>query len=286
MDSTGDRDWREHFRPDLDWAPRTLPGWFKSIPDWLGRGMAESRFGSEIVAWQIDQVRCSPSSSNQVPAGNGRPVLLIPGFGFGDLSTLPMHIALDSAGYRVIRSEILFNVRCSDRTVNDLASVARRAVAADGGRRLLVVGHSRGGMLARGLGARYPDLVERALCLGAPLNHEFAFYEAPAPLVAVLRETHQLNPTLRGHGCITPECTCPYMRATYQPMSEDVELVSIYTKSDGIVDWRACVVPGARNIEVQGSHLGMGLCPDTLRIVLRELSRPARAARTRIDTVS
>lgn len=251
-----------------------MPGWFNTIPDWLGRGIAESRFGSEIVAWELDQLRCFAGISGEVPAGDGRPVLVVPGFGFGDVATFPMQLALHAAGYKVIRSEMLFNIRCSDETVNELASVARRAVAADDGRKLLVVGHSRGGMIARGLAALYPELVDRAICLGAPLNHEFAFYEAPAPLVAVLRETYKLHPTLRERGCATPDCTCPYMRASYEPIPEDVDLVSIYTKSDGIVDWRACVVPGARNIEVQGSHLGMGLRPETLRVVLRKLAKP------------
>lgn len=248
--------------------------------------MAESRFGSEIVAWQLDQFRCLSGTSKEIPEGNGRPVLVVPGFGFGDAATFPMQLALHAAGYKMIQSEILFNVRCSDRTVNDLASVVRRAVTADDGRKLLVVGHSRGGMIARGLAMLYPELVDRAICMGAPLNHEFAFYEAPTPLVALVRETHQLHPTLRKRGCATPDCTCPYMRATYEPIPEGVDLVSMYTKSDGIVDWRACVVPGARNIEVQGSHLGMGLRPETLRVVLRELSRPIGGSETPVDTDS
>jgi len=50
-----------------------------------------------------------------------------------------------------------------------------------------------------------------------------------------------------------------------------VELISYFTTSDGIVDWRACVVPGAENIEVSGSHLGMGLRPDTVDQVVRRL---------------
>lgn len=286
MDIPAIGDWREQFRPELNWAPRTLPGWFKTVPDWLGRGLAESRFGSEVVDWQLDQLRCSLGGSDDVPEGNGRPVLVVPGFGFGDAATLPMQLALHAAGYKVVRSEISFNVRCSNRTVDDLALVARRAVAADDGRQLLVVGHSRGGMIARGLALLYPELVDRAISLGAPLNHEFAFYEAPAPLVAVLRETYQLHPTLRQRGCATPDCTCPYMRATYEPIPAGVELVSIYTKSDGIVDWRACVVPGARNIEVQGSHLGMGLRRETLRVVLQELSRPISEAGIGVDAES
>jgi triacylglycerol lipase len=273
MDAAPTQQWRERYKPEMSWAPRKLPGWLKQVPDWLGRGVAESRFAPEVVTWS-HSVCSGPTSLNAgLPDGDGRPVLVIPGFGFGDPATLPLQINLHAAGYQVVRSKILLNVRCSNRTVKDLAEVAKAAVAADDGRKLLVVGHSRGGMIARGLAALYPELVDRAIALGAPLNHEFAFYEAPAPMVVVLRETHQLQPTLRQQGCSTPECTCPYMRATYLPMPAGVELVSVYSKSDGIVDWRACVVPGARNVEVDGSHLGMGLKPATQRVVLEELAR-------------
>ena len=58
----------------------------------------------------------------------------------------------------------------------------------------------------------------------------------------------------------------------FGPLPPEVELVSVYTRTDGIVDWRACVVPGARNIEVDGSHLGMGLRPATTRVVMEQLA--------------
>jgi len=44
-----------------------------------------------------------------------------------------------------------------------------------------------------------------------------------------------------------------------------------------VVDWRACVVPGATNIEVSGSHLGMGVKPATLRLVMELLAQSAHA---------
>jgi hypothetical protein len=131
-------------------------------------------------------------------------------------------------------------------------------------------------MIARGLAVRYPMLVDRVISLGAPLNYEFAFYEVPHPLVEVLRAAHWTDPALRQMQCATPECSCPYMRAAHRPLPDDLDLVSVYTKADGIVDWRACVVPGAKNIEVRGSHLGMGMRPETLRVVLRELGEPTR----------
>jgi pimeloyl-ACP methyl ester carboxylesterase len=265
-------EWLAEHRPNQPWAPRGLPGWLQLVPGWAARAASESRFPLEIAHLQAQFLRDPRAASRGLPPGEGRPVLVIPGFGFGDPSTLPLQWAIHAGGYRVVKSGIIANVRCSDRVVDDLARVAQRTVADDDGRRLLVVGHSRGGMLARGLGARHPELVERVVSLGAPLNHEFAFYEIPQPLVGVLKLVHHHDPVLRERRCVTPECTCPYMTATRRPMPDDVDLVSIYTTSDGIVDWRACVVPGATNIEVGGSHLGMGLKPATVRVVMEQLA--------------
>lgn len=266
-------DWLDVHRPDLRWAPQGLPGWLRRVPGWAARAVSEARFPAEITEAEKAFLHGPRSVARGLPDGGGRPVLVVPGFGFGDSATVPMQWALHVGGYHVVRSGMVANVRCSDRAVDQLARVAQRVVDGDDGRRLLVVGHSRGGMLARGLGARHPELVERVVSLGAPLNHEFAFYEIPQPFVEVLRVVHQTDPELRARRCATAECTCPYMEATRRPMPPEVNLVSIYTKTDGIVDWRACVVPGATNIEVGGTHLGMGLKPATLRIVLEQLAR-------------
>ena len=264
-------EWRDAHLPDLHWAPRGLPPALKSVPGWMARFASESRFAAEVVKFEKRLPR-----SAAVRTEVDRQVLVIPGFGFGDAATLPMQIALKRAGFRVVRSHILANIRCSDRAVDHLADVARRAVESDHGQRLMVVGHSRGGMLARGLGARHPELVSTAVSLGAPLNDEFAFYEIPQPVVSVLKVVHQLDPELRERKCVTKECTCPYMQAVHKPFPDDVELISYYTSSDGIVDWRACVVPGAENIEVEGSHLGMGLRPETVDKVVARMVQSAR----------
>lgn len=260
-------DWRDAHLPDLHWAPHGLSGRLKAVPGWVARAASESRFAAEV----LDFEKALPHAGSGPATTIDRQVLVVPGFGFGDVATLPMQIALRRAGFRVVRSQILANIRCSDRAVDRLAEVARRAVDSDHGQRLMVVGHSRGGMLARGLGARHPELVSTVVSLGAPLNDEFAFYEIPQPMVGVLKAVHQRDPELRERQCVTRDCTCPYMQAVHRPFPEDVELISLYTTSDGIVDWRACVVPGAENIEVSGSHLGMGLKPDTVDLVMRRL---------------
>ena len=261
--------WREVHLPDVHWAPQGLPGRLKALPGWAARLAGEARFAGEVLKFDVDLPLARYS---QTPVA--RQVLVIPGFGFGDVATLPMQIALKRAGFQVVCSEIAFNVRCSDRAVDRLAQVARVAVERDG-KRLMVVGHSRGGMLARGLAARHPELVSTVISLGAPLNDEFAFYEIPQPVVGVLKLVHHRDPELRERACVTRDCTCPYMLATHRPLPDSVELVSYYTTSDGIVDWRACVVPGAENIEVPGSHLGMGLRPAPVRLVMERLIHSA-----------
>lgn len=263
-------EWRDVHLPDLHWAPRGLPGALKGLPGWIARAASESRFAGEVLDFERS-APCATYPKTPVP----RQVLVIPGFGFGDAATLPMQLALSRAGFRVVRSQILSNIRCSDRAVERLAEVARAVVERDG-QRLQVVGHSRGGMLARGLAARHPELVSTAVSLGAPLNDEFAFYEIPKPMVLALKVAHQTDPQLRERQCVTRNCTCPYMLATHRPFPDNVELISYYTTSDGIVDWRACVVPGAENIEVPGSHLGMGLRPDTVERVVRRLVQSAQ----------
>jgi triacylglycerol lipase len=262
-------DWRHVHRPDLHWAPSGLPGWMRRLPGWAARGLSESR-----LPWEAASLLASPLlQDSSLPRGDGRAVLVVPGFGFGDAAVLPLHAVLRRFGYRTVRSGILANVGCSDETVASLATVAEHAASQAGGR-IQVVGQSRGGMLARGLGARRPDLVARAVNLGGPLNDEFAFYEIPAPLVSAIYASHRLRRPLPNPSCLRPECTCPYMQAVHRPMPDGVELVSVYSASDGIIDWRSCVVPGARNIRVESSHLGMGVDPRVVRVVLEELARP------------
>jgi pimeloyl-ACP methyl ester carboxylesterase len=262
-------DWRGIHRPELHWAPSGLPGWMRSLPGWTARGLSESRLPLEAASL----LTSSLLRDRELPRGDGSTVLLVPGFGFGDPTLLPMHLVLRRFGYRTVRSGIVSNIDCSDRTVDDLARVVEAEVARTG-ERVKVVGQSRGGMLARGLGARRPDLVSRAINLGVPLNDEFAFYEIPTPLVSAIYASHRLRSPLPDPRCLRPDCPCPYMQAVHQPMPEQTELVSVYTASDGVIDWRSCVVPGARNIRVDCSHLGMGVDARVLRVVIEELARP------------
>ena len=59
-----------------------------------------------------------------------------------------------------------------------------------------------------------------------------------------------------------------------------VATTSIYSRSDGIVAWQTCIHDAHRradvhDIEVSGSHIGMGWNPQVLRVVQERLARPA-----------
>ena len=90
-----------------------------------------------------------------VPHGDGAPVLLVPGFLAGDVTLTVLHDWLRRIGHRSYRSGIAWNIDCSEAAVRRLdrrlAEVADRA-----GAPVTIIGHSRGGLLARALapGAR------------------------------------------------------------------------------------------------------------------------------------
>jgi triacylglycerol lipase len=58
-------------------------------------------------------------------------------------------------------------------------------------------------------------------------------------------------------------------------MPLDVDFTAVYSKRDGIVDWRACVDPEAKAVEVSASHVGMAVDPRVIDRVVEALTRAA-----------
>src|SRR5205823_1965770 len=141
-----------------------------------------------------------------------------------------------------------------------LERVKRRAGAlhARTGRRVALVGHSRGGHFARALAVQRPDLVSHAISMGADLQGMFGL-SAPT-LLAVGAARHAVRATrrARAEACLSTRCDCGYARAYRAPFPhEQVRLTSIYSRGDGVVHWSVCVVPGVDCVEVTGSHVGL-----------------------------
>jgi triacylglycerol lipase len=98
-------------------------------------------------------------------AGEAAKIMLIPGFMAGDASLYPL--ALRGMGQRVFFAGIWSNVDCPRQTMERLSRALEAAFDTDG-RKLMLVGHSLGGIYARELTRRFPQMVERTILLGDP----------------------------------------------------------------------------------------------------------------------
>ena len=207
-----------------------------------------------------------------VPAGDGAPVLLVPGFLAGDPSLATMAGWLKRIGHRPCRARMRANVDCTTRALDRLEASLERLADRDG-RRVSVVGQSRGGTMARGLAMRRPDLVAGIVTLGSPLVDQFAVHPLILAQVTALGALGTLGvPGLFGRGCGSGECCAETRAQATARFPGGVGFVSVYSRSDGIVDWRACLDPDAEHVEVEASHIGMAVNKDVFRAVARALA--------------
>ena len=193
------------------------------------------------------------------PAGNGRPALLIPGFLAGDDSLARLAGWLRAGDFRTYRSGIVLNTACMESLVEGLE---RRLVSVtDRTRRpALVVGQSRGGTLGRVLAVRRPDLVETLVTLGSPTRDQLAVHRGTWLGIGAVG----LLGTLGVPGCFSISCSTGRCCARAQSelrgqFPAGVRYISVYSKSDEIVKWEACLDPAAEPVEVSTTHIGMGV---------------------------
>jgi pimeloyl-ACP methyl ester carboxylesterase len=215
----------------------------------------ESRVGLEAAA-----LFRSPVWRGQgVPPGDGRPVLLIPGFMAGDGSLGAMAKWLRANGYWTQRTGMRSNVGCSGDAVERIEE-RLEALAERTGSPVTVVGQSRGGVLARAIAARRPDLVSSTVALGAPTLSMLRVHPLVLLQVGVVGALGTGRvPGFFSHRCLRGSCCAGFRAALRAPFPPGVRYTAIYSRTDGIVDWRVCLDPAAEHVEVRSSHLGMGL---------------------------
>ncbi|MGZ4330943.1 MAG: alpha/beta hydrolase, partial [Solirubrobacteraceae bacterium] len=143
------------------------------------------------------------------------------------------------------------------------------------GRRVALIGHSRGGHYARALAARRPHRVSHAISMGADLQGMFGA-SAPtlfAVAVGVARRVVHATGRARKEACLTGHCGCSFSRDYARPFPFDqVRLTSIYSKGDGVVHWQCQVIPHADCVEVTGSRIGLVFNGKVYRVVAEALA--------------
>jgi pimeloyl-ACP methyl ester carboxylesterase len=209
-----------------------------------------------------------------VPDGDGSAVIMIPGFMHGDVYLVIMYAWLQRLGYRPFYSGINLNAECPDllikRQLNQLIDRARHET----GHRVHLIGHSLGGIIARSLATQTPDSVASVITLGSP-------FPGVALQRSVLRETEVVRLFIQSqHGdtvppeCYTEACKCDFMKSLHRGIPSRVPQTAIFTRNDGIVDWRSCIT-GDRNIDVEvgGTHAGLAFNTKAYSTIAERLAR-------------
>jgi triacylglycerol lipase len=215
------------------------------------------------------------------PQGDGQPVLLVPGFLAGDATLRLMAARLRADGYRTYRSRVHANVRCAQATGEAIESRLEEVVER-WDRPVALIGHSLGGLLAKGLAYRRPDLVAGIVTLGSPLLAPGAVHPLLAFDLMLLGQLQRWGLSgLMGSDCTSGDCARESFEELSAPAHDGFVLTSVYSRRDGIVDWRACLDPAATHAEVTCSHVGMAVDRATYRHVLDGLHRITQVAKAR-----
>jgi len=215
------------------------------------------------------RARLPYAGSQRVPAED--PVMLVPGFMAGDSTLKAMSLVLRRQGFRTYRSQIHVNVGCT-REAADRLEKRLEAIVIRRDRKVTIVGHSLGGMLARGLASRRPDLVEGIVAMGSPVLAPGAVHRVLAWDAQMLsRLTSAGLGGMMGSDCFGGECARLSWEESQAPLDPELAFTAIYSKRDGIVDWRACLDPAATQVEVRTSHCGMAVDPVVMDHVLAAL---------------
>jgi pimeloyl-ACP methyl ester carboxylesterase len=201
-------------------------------------------------------------------------VVIIPGFLGTDLYLMELHGWLGRIGYRPYFSGIGINADCPNlliqRHLNETIETAR----AETGRKIHLIGHSLGGVIACAVARQRPRDVASVITLASPIRgtvtSRTVLHAAEAVRLRILQE--------HGRGvlpaCYTGRCTCNFVDSLKRDIPDSMLQTAIYTRHDGIVNWRYCMTrdPEA-DFEVPGTHIGMAFNPSAYTIVAERLAK-------------
>jgi pimeloyl-ACP methyl ester carboxylesterase len=196
--------------------------------------------------------------------GDGHPVLVLPALLKSDRATRFLRRRLDELGYIAAGWGLGTNIGPTDRAL-DGSEAALRALQRRHGRRVSVIGHSMGGLIAREIAKRAPGAVRQIITLCSPIQPPIA---ANVELLFRL-----LSPW---HSARLPALWADL------PTPPPVPATAIYTRTDGVVSWQSCrdvAGPERENIEVTGCHTTMARNAGALAIIADRLAQPEGAWR-------
>ncbi len=209
-----------------------------------------------------------------VPRGDDSAVIIIPGFLGTDLYLMELHAWLGRIGYRPYFSGIGINADCPNLLIQRHVTETVERALRETGRRIHLIGHSLGGVIARSVAGQRPKDVASVITLASPIRGTVAnrnvVHAAEAIRLRILKE--------HGKGvlphCYTGRCTCNFVDSLRRKVPDSMLQTAIYTRDDGIVDWRYCRTRNPQiDVEVPGTHIGMAFNPSAYAVVAQRLAK-------------
>ena len=229
----------------------------------------EALFGADILLLHASPVFYGLG----VPHGDGAGVILIPGFLGTDLYLTHLKDWLRRIGYEPYLSGIGLNAECPNLLIQNRLNATLDRARQETGRKVHLIGHSLGGIMARSVANRRPEDVASVITLAAPFRGTVAHGSLLRAAESVRRQIH------REHGpgvlpqCYTARCTCDFVNYLRSALPESVHQTAIYTRDDGMVDWRFCRTGRSESdCEVPGTHIGLVFNATVYRTIAERLA--------------
>ncbi len=208
-----------------------------------------------------------------IPHGDGAGVVLVPGFLGTDLYLSQFRGWLRRIGYKPYYSGIRMNAECPNLLIQQYLHATVEEAYKSTKRKVHIIGHSLGGTMARAVAAQVPERIASVIALGAPIRG-LSGHPAVMKTADLVRKR-----ILKRHGpgvapsCYTAQCTCNFLESVMGKFPKSVRQTAIYSKSDGIMNWRVCVTGDPDvDIEVSSTHVGFVCNPLVYQIVAERLA--------------
>lgn len=209
-----------------------------------------------------------------IPHGDGSAVVLLPAFLCPDVYLTPLHQWLARIGYKPFFSGIGFNTECPNLLIRRQLNETIEKALAKSGRRVHLIGHSLGGIIARAIAAQRPADIASVITLGAPFRGTVAHSSILHAAEMVRRRILAKHGTGVLPDCYTGYCTCDFLGSLRRTMPASVVETAVYTEGDGVVDWRYCKTDRAESdFSVSGTHIGLVFNSSVYTIIADRLAQ-------------
>ena len=228
-------------------------------PSWLWSLLEAPRALTEATSLIPAQ-----SLLKDLPPGDGHPVMTLPGFLATDRSTRVLRRYIYHWGYDSFRWRQGRNLGPNrGNNLEKMLDVRLEKLYKETGRRVSLVGWSLGGVYAREMARRNPDLVRCVITLGSPhgnpkATNAWRVYEALSGI------------------SVDDKLIQDRIEKVRQPVG-DVPVTAIFSKTDAIVSSEIAKLPSGKKVEnigINTSHIGMGFNPVVLYLIADRLRQP------------